>query len=142
MHLKLTLQAKIVLSLGLCGALLLSKPVFAEGKPAKFSLASTKEEEPAKKKAKAKSGKNFTSLNNQSVKIYPDAFQREMHVIAKDNDGRQIDFYVFDLEGTLVQNYKMRSKDHNKITGLKRGTYIYRVFSGDEETASGKFEIR
>jgi hypothetical protein len=143
MQVKLMLQAKTLLAMGLCGTLLLSKPVFAEGKPAKFSLtASTREEEPAKKKAKAKSGKNFTSLNNQSVKIFPDAFQREMHVIAKDNDGKEIDFYVFDLEGTLIQNYKMRSKDHNKISGLKRGMYIYRVFSGDEETASGKFEIR
>src|SRR5689334_22985000 len=107
MKLKLTLQAKSVLALGLCGTLLMYQPVFAEGKPAKFKLVSSnEEEEPAKKKAKAKSGKNFTSLNNQSVKIYPDAFQREMHVIAKDNDGKQIDFYVFDLEGTLVQNYK------------------------------------
>jgi hypothetical protein len=144
MNKNLKLHAKTVMALGLCGTLLLNTPVFAEGKPAKFRLAAMKEEDPAgkKAKAKAKSGKNFTSLNNQSVKIYPDAFNREMHVIAKDNDGKTVDFFVFDLEGTLIQNYKMKSKDHNKITGLKRGIYIYRVFSGDEETASGKFEIR
>jgi hypothetical protein len=97
------------------------------------------EEEPAKKKAKAKS---FSSLNNNSVKIYPDALKREMHVVAKSNEGKVIDFFVFDLQGTLVHNYKMKAREHNLISGLSRGTYVYRVFNGDEETAAGKFEIR
>ena len=98
------------------------------------------EEEPAKKKKEK--NKTAASLNNSSVKIYPDAIKRSMHVIAKENEGRLIEFFVFDLQGTLVQNHKMKSKDHIRIEGLARGTYIYRVFSGDEETASGKFEIR
>ena len=51
-------------------------------------------------------------------------------------------FFVFDLEGTLLKHYKMEGGDHQKITGLKRGKYIYHVFCGDEETAVGKFEIR
>ncbi|MBK7181464.1 MAG: T9SS type A sorting domain-containing protein [Bacteroidetes bacterium] len=63
-------------------------------------------------------------------------------MVAKENDGREIDFFVFDVEGTLVQHYKMKEKDHYRIAGLSRGTYVYRVFSGDEETATGKFEIR
>ncbi|MBK9571091.1 MAG: T9SS type A sorting domain-containing protein [Chitinophagaceae bacterium] len=65
-----------------------------------------------------------------------------MHIIAKENEGQEINFFVFDVEGTLVQNFKMKSKDHNRITGLARGTYLYRVFNGDEETAAGNFEIR
>jgi hypothetical protein len=98
------------------------------------------EEEPAKKK-KGKS-KPVYSMNNASVKIYPDAFKRSMHVIAKESESQKLEFFVFDLQGTLVQNHKMNAKDHIKIEGLARGSYIYRVFSGDEETASGKFEIR
>ena len=65
-----------------------------------------------------------------------------MHVVAKDNDGKEIDFFVFDVEGSIVQHYKMKAKDHNKISGLARGKYVYRVFNGDEETAAGNFEIR
>ena len=99
------------------------------------------EEKPAKKE-KAKAKTTFSSLNNPSVKIYPDAIRREMHVVAKDNEGKEIDFFVFDLQGTLLHNYRMKSKEHNKISGLKRGTYVYRVFCGDEETATGRFEIR
>ena len=37
-----------------------------------------------------------------------------MHVVAKDNEGKEIDFFVFDLKGTLVQNYKMKAGDHQE----------------------------
>lgn len=139
-----TKMAIPIMALGLITSLLLTHPVFASGKPfKKFTLLTNddpKEEKPAKKN-KVKS-KNFTSLNNSSVKIYPDVIKRDMHVLAKDNNRREIDFYVFDVEGTLVIQYKMKAKDHYRITGLARGTYVYRVFNGDEETASGNFEIR
>ncbi len=87
------------------------------------------------------SAKTFSSNNNKAVKIYPDIVKREMHVVAKEN-ASEIDFFVFDTQGTLVQHYKMNQKEHKRITGLAPGKYIYRVFSGDTESASGKFEIR
>lgn len=135
--------AKIA-ALSLSAAVLFAHTGHAESKPVKkFSVTSKpEEEEPAKKKSKTKASKNFGSLNNSSVKIYPDVLKREMHVVAKDNDGKLVDFFVFDVQGTLVQNYKMKEKDHYRIAGLARGTYVYRVFCGDEETAAGKFEIR
>lgn len=124
-------------------------PVSAEVKPLPVKPALTiltEEEKPVSKekatKDKLRNMKTFTKLNNDAVKIYPDAIKRSMHVIAKSNDAATTDFYVFDLEGTLMKHFKMAPRDHQKINGLKRGTYIYRVFSGDEETAAGKFEIR
>jgi len=147
MKLKFTRQSlKAVLALGMYSSLL-TQPSFASGKPYR-NLTSLKadpgEEEPAKKnkvKAKART-KTFSSRNNGSVKIYPDILKRDMHVVAKYNDGKEIDFFVFDLQGTLKQNYRMKAKDQYRISGLEKGTYIYRVFCGDEETAAGKFEIR
>jgi len=97
------------------------------------------EKNAARKTAK---GKTQSSRNNSSVKIYPGLMKRVMHVVAKENEGKEIDFFVFDLEGTLMQHYKMENGDHKKITGLSRGKYVYRVFSGDEETAAGQLEIR
>jgi hypothetical protein len=131
---------KGILTLGLSTGVFFTQPLFAIEKPAKTVERITSnpgEEKPAKKKAKA-----FASHNNSSVRIYPDALKRDMHVVAKNNDGQMIDFFVFDLQGTLLQNYKMKAKDHYRITGLARGTYVYRVFNGDEETAAGKFDIR
>jgi hypothetical protein len=96
------------------------------------------EEEPAKKNRPG----IFSSRNNASVKIYPDAIKKIMHVIAKTTNNKPIDFFVFDMQGTLMRNYKMKSRDHVRIQGLQKGFYVYRVFCGDEETASGNFEIK
>lgn len=81
-----------------------------------------------------------TSRKDRAVKIYPDIVKRVMHV--KNTEASPLDFYVFDPAGTLVVHYKMDEKDHKKITGLKRGSYIYQVFEKDEMTESGKLNIR
>lgn len=123
--------------------LLLAQPAFATGKPYSkpVTVNNEPEEEIPAKKENAKA-KNFASLNNSSVKIHPATVKREMHVVAKENDGAEVDFFVFDLQGTLMQHYKMKPKSHYKMIGLKKGKYTFSVFQGDEETASGKFEIR
>ncbi|HEY6503828.1 MAG TPA: hypothetical protein VIZ28_07640 [Chitinophagaceae bacterium] len=92
-----------------------------------------------KEKKETKKTTVSASRNNSSVRIYPDMIKRAMHVVAKDEG---IDFFVFDVEGTLVHHYKMKSGDHEKMTDLKRGKYVFHVFSGDQETASGNFDIR
>ena len=135
-----TLQPKIsFFLLTLSMGLMLDHSCFASAGPVRHSgTLSGNEEEPARK-VKTRS---FASRNNNSVRIYPDIVKRNMHVIAKENDGKEVDFFVFDLEGTLMQNVRMKPKDHIKVGGLARGSYVYRVFCGDEETATGKFEIR
>ena len=135
-------RLKPALVLGLAASLFMSQGAMASGKPSrKFIISNPAEEEPVKKK-KEKIKTLSSGNNNSTVKIYPDIIKRDMHVIAKKNEGKEVDFFVFDLEGTLIQNYKMKAKDHFRIAGLKKGLYIYRVFCGDEERASGKFEIR
>lgn len=138
------LTPKTIAAAFMACCLLLNKASGAEGKP--FSVIKlTGEEDPKEKKADKKEKTNatfFAPRNNDAVRIYPDIIKREMHVVAKDNEGKEISFFVFDVQGTLMQQYKMKAKDHYRVSGLKKGIYIYRVFSGDEETATGKFEIR
>lgn len=107
-------------------------------------LASGEKNEDTKEKEKkeVKKAKVSSSRNNSSVRIYPDMLKRVMHVVAKDNEETPIDFFVFDLEGTIVKHFKMKSGAHEKLADLERGKYVFRVFSGDEETASGNFDIR
>jgi len=109
--------------------------IAAEKKPT--TMAEIKEEGNPSDKARLSS-----SRNNNAVKIYPALIKKAMHVVAKENDGKEIDFFVFDLEGTLLKHYKMADGDRKNINGLERGKYIYHVFCGDEETATGKFDIR
>ena len=138
MKTKLTKNRIPSLLLSMSIGLALTQTCFAVNINAINSKILPGEEEPIKK-AKNKS---FSSHNNNSVKIYPDAFKRIMHVIAKGNKGKEIDFFVFDLQSNLIKNYKMKEKEQVKIEGLARGVYVYRVFCGDEETASGNFEIK
>ena len=123
--------------------LLIAEPAFASGKPYRkpITVSNSPEEEIPAKKEKGKS-RNFTYLNNSAVKIHPAAVKREMHVVAKENDGVEVDFFVFDLQGTIIKHYQMKPKSHYKLSGLRKGKYACSVFQGDAETASGKFEIR
>jgi hypothetical protein len=105
------------------------------------AASSKKSETPVDDKNPAAKAK-ATSRNNHAVRIYPDLVSRTMHVVAKDNDEKEIQFFVFDLDSTLVQHFKMKDGDHKKIRGLQRGKYVYHVFEGDEEVASGNFSIR
>ncbi len=132
-------SAKTVASVGMCIGLLSAQPAFAAGKPYMnfTSLDNSINDELINTK-----NKSVYLRNNNSVKIYLDAPKKKVHVIAKENKGKQIDFFVFDLEGTLVHNHKMKMKDHHRITNLTKGIYVYRVFCGDEETATGQFEIK
>ena len=125
------MKRKSILTLSLAISIGLSawQPALAVGKPyMKFAAAGTE--------------KTLSVKNNSSVKIYLDPPQKKVHVIAKENKGKQIDFFIFDLEGTLVHNHKMKTKDHHRVNNLSKGTYVYRVFCGDEETASGQLEIK
>jgi hypothetical protein len=120
-------------TLGVAATLFAHFPAFASGDD-------PIEDKPGKKsKFKLKS---LSAMNNSSVRIYPDIIKRDMHVVAKSNIGGEIDFFVFDVEGTMLQHYKMKEKDHYVVSGLERGRYTYRVFKGDEETATGDFQIR
>jgi hypothetical protein len=93
-----------------------------------------------RKKKKENNASVPFSLNNKSVKIYPDAFKKEMHVVSKEKTVTQ--FIVFDTEGTMVVNRSLNETEHIKLSGLKKGFYTYHLFDGDEEKATGKFEIR
>ena len=130
MKLKFT-QSIVVASIALC--MIMQSPA---------SFAAGRENDDPKEKKEVKKAKVSSSRNNSSVKIYPDILKRVMHVVAKDNEGIEIDFFVFDLEGTIVKHYKMKSGDHEKIADLERGKYVFSVFSGDQETANGNFDIR
>jgi hypothetical protein len=139
------LSPKTVAVAFLSCCLLITHSSKAIGRPySKINLIVSEEDPEEKKPAKKEKAKaaSFAPLNNSAVKVYPDIIKRDMHVVAKDNDGKEITFFVFDVQGTLIQQYKMKAKDHYRISGLKKGKYIFRVFSGDEETATGQFDIR
>ncbi len=87
------------------------------------------------------SGNTFKKERKNLIKIVHNPEKNSVRVVVKDIAGQTIDFYVFDLEGTMVINYKLRSKEKKIITTLEKGAYTYNAFSGDEETDFGKIII-
>ena len=117
---------------------LTSQTVFSSIVPEKTSAMENGDGPGEKKPAK----KSKVTRSKVTVKVFPDILKRQMHIVAKETESQEIDFFVFDMQGTLILNYKMKEGSREKIAGLARGTYIYRVFSGDEETSSGEFDIK
>ena len=141
MKLKFRLQvAGKIACIVICAGLLITQPVSASSNH--YNVFATYKNKTATVPLLKQKNISIFLHNNNSVKIYLDASQKKVHVIAKENNGRQIDFFLFDLEGTLVHNHKLKVKGHHRVTNLIKGVYVYRVFCGDEETASGQLEIQ
>jgi hypothetical protein len=83
----------------------------------------------------------FKKDKKNLVKIVHNPETNSIRVAVKDLAGQTIDFYVFDLEGTMVVNCKLRSREKKMITDLRKGAYTYNAFAGDEEVDFGKIVI-
>ncbi|MES1214096.1 MAG: T9SS type A sorting domain-containing protein [Bacteroidota bacterium] len=90
---------------------------------------------------KGNSKNHVTNEKKNLIKIVHNPEKKSVRVVVKDIAGDTIDFYVFDMEGTMVVNYKLKSKEKKIITTLEKGAYTYNAFSGDEETDFGKIII-
>lgn len=97
-----------------------------------------KKEDDKKNKAK----KNEISKRNSSVKMYPNLASRTIYVKLKKKQTKNAELFIFDEQGSMIQNYKLSPRKKIKLKGLNRGTYTYSVFSGDELTASGHLEVK
>ena len=91
-------------------------------------------------KKPAKREKSFRSQN--VVKVFPDVIKRSMHVVARSGNEKEIDFLVFDLNGNMVLNYKLKAGERRTISNLKKGAYMYHVFAESEYLTTGKIEFR
>jgi hypothetical protein len=90
-----------------------------------------------------KPGKKEHSFKNQNVvKVFPDPIKKTIHVVARTANEKEIDFLVFDINGNMVLNYKMKAGEKRSISNLKKGAYMYHVFSEDEYLTTGKIEFR
>jgi hypothetical protein len=78
--------------------------------------------------------------NKKMVRVYPDMIKRMIHI--KSVEDTTLDFFVFDMHGSMIRYFKMQEGDHEKLTGLDRGAYVYQVFQKDVMSTSGKIMIR
>ena len=77
---------------------------------------------------------------NSAVKVFPDMLRRCLHV--KSTHEKEISFFLFDMEGNLVLDYKLKKGERKTIAGLNKGDYVYVTFCDDVKTGIGKMQIR
>ena len=75
------------------------------------------------------------------IKLYPNpSFDGKITVSTTLAD--TLHFYIFDLEGTLINQTILTNKEKKTITNLNKGTYMYDVFESDESVEEGKIFIK
>jgi type IX secretion system substrate protein len=78
-----------------------------------------------------------------NVRIYPNPSPNgTVYISSNHNSDKEIQFYVFDLEGTMMHNIKLNAKVKTTITGLRKGIYMYDVFRDDESIERGKIIVK
>jgi len=106
-----------------------------------FDNANVLKNQHAVERKSTSSGQGFKKDKKNLVKIVHNPETNSIRVAVKDLGGQTLDFYVFDLEGTMVVNCKLRSKEKKLINDLRKGAYTYNAFAGDEEVDFGKIVI-
>src|SRR5215469_853910 len=67
-----------------------------------------------------KHSKREKSFKNETVvRVVPDAFKKSMHITARPSNEKEIDFLVFDINGDMVADYKMKAGEKRTISDLK-----------------------
>ena len=89
-----------------------------------------------------KKPKKEKSANTSAVKVFPDAFRKAMHVVSKSNNGKEVEFVVFNSEGAMVRSFKLNKGERLVIAGLPKGNYTYQAFCDDIAAGSGKMQFR
>jgi len=91
-------------------------------------------------KKPAKKEKSFK--NENVVKVFPDAMKKTMHVVARPGNKNDVEFLVFDVNGNMVLDYKMKAGERKTIPDMQKGSYMYYVFAEDEYLMTGKIVFR
>ncbi|HEV7620409.1 MAG TPA: T9SS type A sorting domain-containing protein [Flavisolibacter sp.] len=82
-----------------------------------------------------------SSSKHEAIKLYPNpSYDGKISISTNRTD--TLHFYIFDLEGTLINQTVLTNKAQKTITDLNKGTYIYDVFEKDESIEEGKIIVK
>jgi len=76
-----------------------------------------------------------------AIKLYPNPCTTGTIQVVSNTPG-QLNFYIFDLEGTLLHQAVIQQKQKHIITNLKKGVYTYDAFYNDEGVEHGKLIVK
>ena len=83
----------------------------------------------------------FKKDKKNLLKVIHNPETKTVRIAVKDIADQTVDFYVFGSDGTMIINYKLKSREKKVIENLQKGAYTYSAFTGDEEIDFGKIVI-
>ena len=81
-------------------------------------------------------------VKSHRISLYPDANQKVVFFSVRGEEGEVYQLYVFDIDGRLVKQAESRNKERIVVKGIKKGSYLFEVFSDDKRIGNGQIAIR
>lgn len=85
--------------------------------------------------------KQITSKKN-SIRLYPDANHQVLFFSANGEENKHYQLYLFDIEGKLIKQFDIKSKQTTLINKIAKGTYLFEVFSDDVRIENGQVVVK
>ena len=76
-----------------------------------------------------------------AIKLYPNP-STDGTVKVVSNAAGTLNFYIFDLDGTLLHQVVLKEKGKHTISNLKKGIYVYDAFLADESIEHGQIIVK
>ncbi len=82
------------------------------------------------------------SSKKHKIRLYPDARQQVLFFSANGTDGRVYQLYLFDMDGRLVSQTRIRNRETTVLTNISEGNFLFEVFTDDERIENGQLTVR
>ena len=76
------------------------------------------------------------------IRLYPDARQQVLFFSANGEDGKVYQLFLFDMDGRLVSQTRIRNRETTVLTNISEGNYLFDVFTDDERIENGQLTVR
>lgn len=85
--------------------------------------------------------KSQTSKKNK-IRLYPDARQQVLFFSANGEEGKVYQLFLFDMDGRLVSQTRIKSRETTVLTNISEGNFLFEVFTDDERIENGQLTVR
>ena len=77
-----------------------------------------------------------------AFELYPDASHEILLFTAKGEKGKVYQLFLFNIEGRLIRQIQVHSKETTLLSGLTKGDYTFEILSDDERIGNGNITVR
>lgn len=85
--------------------------------------------------------KEVLEKKKAAIKLYPNPSTNGTVSVVSNTAGK-LNFYIFDLDGTMLHQAVINEKEKHTISNLKKGIYTYDAFYNDEGIEHGKLIVK